>query len=64
MLLSIIFATMFLTMDYLYPTFASPILSEGNIYAGESLNPRLAIARYIPGNQRHCETGWVWISAV
>jgi hypothetical protein len=52
---------MFLTMDYLYPTFASPILSEGNIYAGESLNPRLAMARYIPGNQR-CREPSHWVA--
>jgi hypothetical protein len=63
MLLSIIFATMFLTMDYLYPTFASPILSEGSIYVGESLNPRLAMAmaRYIPDNQRCLEPSQ-WVS--
>jgi hypothetical protein len=59
MLLSTIFTTMFLTMDYLYPTFASPILSEASIYAGESLNPRLAMARYIPDNQKcHQSSQW------
>jgi hypothetical protein len=54
---------MFLTMDYICPTFASPILSEGSIYAGESLNPRLAMAmaRYIPFNQR-CREPFHWVS--
>jgi hypothetical protein len=50
MLLSIIFPTIFLTINYLYSTFASPILFEGGVDTGESLTP--VIARYIPSDQK------------
>jgi hypothetical protein len=57
MLLSIIFATIFLTINYLYSTFASPILSEGGVDAGESLN----LVKYIPEDQK-CDQASQWES--
>jgi hypothetical protein len=58
MLLLIIFATVFPTINHLYSTLASPIISEGYVAAAESLNLRV-VSVYIPDGQR-CDRAAHW----
>jgi hypothetical protein len=65
MLLSIIFPTIFLAINYLYSTFASPILSQGGVdpASDESLN--LVIARYMMYPDDHkCQEAIQWSTRV
>ena len=55
MLSTIIFITIFLTINYLYPTFASPIVSSGVTHS--------LVDRWVPEDQK-CATPAQWQSRV
>lgn len=48
MLFSIIFTAIFLTVNHLYTIFASPIISNGDVAAGQSLNLTHSKIEYYP----------------
>jgi hypothetical protein len=62
MLVSTFFTTIFLTINNLYSTFASPIASEDGVAAGQLLNLTHALAKrdYVPVDQL-CEDRAHWL---
>ncbi|KIM83715.1 hypothetical protein PILCRDRAFT_7114 [Piloderma croceum F 1598] len=64
MLSSIIFTTIFLTINYLYSTFASPVVLNGDVATGQSLKVTHSLAkRWYPDDQK-CATPAQWVSRV
>jgi hypothetical protein len=65
MLSSIIFTTIFLTINHLYSTFALPVVLNGDVATGQSLNvTRHSLAkRWYPADQK-CATPAQWVSRV
>jgi hypothetical protein len=63
MLLSIIFTTIILTINNPYSTFASPIVSNGSVTTGQSLNTHLLAKRAPPPDQK-CTTPAQWKNRV
>jgi hypothetical protein len=65
MVSAIIFTTIFLTINYLYSTFASLIVSNGDVATGQSLNVThlLAKRQWAPADQK-CTTPAQWQSRV
>src|ERR1700733_7761664 len=63
MLFSIIFATIFLTINHFHSTLASPIVSNGGLAAGQSLNLTNSLAKrvYKPPGQL-CTKPGDWFS--
>jgi len=65
MVSAIIFTTIFLTINYLHSTFASPIVSNGDVATGQSLNVTHSLAKrqWAPADQK-CTTPAQWQSRV
>jgi len=63
MLVSTFFTTIFLTINHLHSTIASPIVSEEGVVAGQSLNLTHALAKreYVPVDQL-CDEPEDWLS--
>jgi hypothetical protein len=63
MLVSTFFTIIFVTINHLYSTFASPIASEEGVAAGQSLNLTHALAKrdYVPVDQL-CDEPEDWLS--
>jgi hypothetical protein len=60
MLVSIIFTTLFLTVNPLTSTFASPIASKHEGAAGQSVSPAHLLGKRIPGDNK-CLASETWI---
>lgn len=54
MLFSATFTTIFVTVNHLYSTFASPIVSKGDVATGRSLNQTHSLVKraYVPNDQK------------
>lgn len=67
MLVPMIFTTVFLIINHLYLTFASPIVSKGNVTAGQSFSLTHSLVKRveIPSDQKcHQLSDWVGRSCV
>jgi len=61
MLFSIVFSTIFLTVNYLQSTFASPVVSKDNVSQSLNLTHSLAKRDYVPSDQK-CSQSSQWLS--
>jgi hypothetical protein len=63
MLFSIVFTTIFLTVNHLHSTFASPVVSKDNVIRSLNLTHSLAKRDYVPSDQK-CSQPSQWLSRI